>query len=244
MLKAEQSKLSQKLLSNQITKNIVRKKRNQNRALEVEIKTPRLTLKSLNILGKEQAYKIYRQLFGHEQTMEKFGFGHYYSDEHFKRLQRRVDRWCDGWENGRISAFAIFCKDLKTNVKKFIGHVVADDELVAEDKKGKMLNIAILIHKDHQHIGFGTEAFSAMVNHFIPDFIAKYNPNFTDIEATVRVDNESSKKLLKKFFMQEITMIRQYDKNSGAVTDLYNDKRLVVEAKITDLICNEKQKYR
>jgi RimJ/RimL family protein N-acetyltransferase len=178
--------------------------------LSITIITPRLYIRSVTIEDIDR----YFQLFSDKDVMAKYATGNPLTD--LAVIRQRLAGWVERFaQNDPFNGLAVF--DKKT--KKFIGHIVLGR---SEEGRG-VSELAYLFHKEFWYKGIGTEAVSAVVNHYAPQiFKKKYKLDgheFTKITATTRTNHTFSKKILETV---GLTTNNQVNYKFGAQRYIYN----------------------
>ncbi len=171
---------------------------------EVEMRAQRILLRPVTKADLEDYHKY---LFGSPVVMAKYGKGEVKS---LCEVENRIKTWTARWEKG--DPFSGLCiRDKETG--EFIGHVI----LGHSDVPGTA-ELAILIRPEYWNQKYGTEALRSV---FAYAREILYYPldgaPFTKIEATARVDNVASNRLLTAFAGAPVA--QQY--KHGALRNLY-----------------------
>jgi ribosomal-protein-alanine N-acetyltransferase len=156
--------------------------------LSVSIDTPRLSIRSVTLDDVDH----YTSLFADSDVMKKYASGQPNTDR--AAIENRIKGWAERWgKNDPFNGMAVF--DKKTG--EFVGHIV----LGRSDEKNGVSELAYLFHKEYWRQGLGTEAVSAIVNHYAPEILKRNykldGDEFNRITATTRVDHEFSRKILE-----------------------------------------------
>lgn len=168
-------------------KTTVTFKQNDEGHLDVDIKTPNLTLQSIT----EDDLTHYYDLFSNKNNVDKYATGEPWD---FAKTQDRFNTWLDRWhKNIPFSSLAV----KKTKTGEFIGcTTLGYGEEVGSSELAYIF--------DHQYWGqgYGKEAASAVVEEYVPEIINQdykiKGQEFTTIVATARCDNEPSIRILEK----------------------------------------------
>jgi RimJ/RimL family protein N-acetyltransferase len=175
--------MGKRLQANEVTVNFNK----NNEGLSVEIMTPRLHIRSVVFEDNGD----YRQLFSNQKVVEKYGHGD--AATYSAAVDSRINGWHQRWQQGDpFNGLAVFEK----NSGAFIGHIV----LGRSGEKG-VSELAYLFHEQFWGKGIGTEAVSAIINHYavklISDQYKMDGKEITKIVATTRIDHLPSQKILE-----------------------------------------------
>ncbi len=174
--------------------------------------------------------KHYCDLFADHNVMAKYATGREITEKEQDRARRetliaRIHGWESRWENDDpFNGLAIF--ERKTG--QFVGHVVAG----RSDMRG-VSEVAYLLHREFWGKGYGTQAVSAVVNHFIPRVVMRGclldGCQLKALVATTRTDHIPSQRILKTVGMW--ADISKINKKFGA-------QRYIFEVSAKSLINN------
>ncbi len=178
---------TKKLKPSEVTVSFVH---TENSGLIVRIETPRLLIRSVT----ERDTDNYFNLFSDFRVMEKYAAGKPITDRSL--IENRIKGWVTRWQNkvpDPFNGLAIFKKDKS----EFIGHVV-----IGRSEEGPGISeLAYIFHKEFWGQGYGSEAVSAVVNHYAIQIIKKsYKLDGAELRAiiaTTRIEHERSNKILK-----------------------------------------------
>jgi RimJ/RimL family protein N-acetyltransferase len=171
----------------------------------IEFETQNLVLRSVQQTDKiffENWYLDYEtmRLFNtNEQDYKKLGPDQW-KKEQLEEAAERVDTFVKRWSEKNPFSGLVICQ--KTD-RLPIGYIVA-----GLGEKGQS-SLAFVITKKQQRKGFGTEAVHAMVQRYLPALIANHykiygspllvsGAPFTEVQATSRLDNEGSQKVMTR----------------------------------------------
>jgi RimJ/RimL family protein N-acetyltransferase len=167
--------------------------------LSVFIDTPRLTIRSV-ILDDIEPYV---NLFADSEVMIKYyPEGKPFTDR--LAIENDIQRWVKCWEkNDPFNGLTVF--DKKSG--EFIGHIA----LVKSNQGYGVSELVYLYHKKFWQQGIGTEAASAIVNHYAFE-IRKRNykldgHELNKIFAKTRIDNVFSRKIIELYAKRIIRRI-------------------------------------
>jgi RimJ/RimL family protein N-acetyltransferase len=189
---------------------------NENKELTVTIDTESLHMRSIE--DSEADLNSYAGLFGDAEVMGKYATGQTKTKEEIGT--RIKDSWVKRWkENDPYSALAVFTKQTEKFSDEFVGHVV----LGYGDAPGQS-EMAYLFHKNSWNKGFGTEAVTALVKDYAPAIKEKgyllEGKALEEIQATTRIDNTYSVRILEKVGMEKIAENEKF----GGMRNIYSIK--------------------
>lgn len=168
----------------------------------VKIETPHLILLSLNHPFAQKHVLSLQQLFLNPTVMQKI-------DEKFtlEIVTKHIDDCLEEWRNGdKFNAFCIFTQPQKTtDTPVFIGYISLN-----HTNNPNNLNLTLALLPEYWNRGFGTEASSAIVNHYVPLLLEQkymqkgYDSDYEQkpfellkIQAYVSKENEFAQKILE-----------------------------------------------
>lgn len=151
----------------------------ESKALQVEIQTERLYLRSIN----ENDYKYYLSTMQDPENMKNYGTGPRTAEE----ILQRTNFLSSFWKNGNpFSAFAVFLKDTDT----FIGDVLIIDA-----------DLGYFVDRLYWRKGYAYEMANAIMTEYIPE-LKKMGFQLQTITATAHPENVGSIKVLEKLGFQ------------------------------------------
>lgn len=162
--------------------------------LTVEISTERLSLRSVS---QADAENLYQHIYGCGEVMAKFQNGNPWTPE---RFSSRLATWIGRWEQGDpFSAFSIYDRS-----GEFVGVAVLGHGSVPGRSE-----LAFAVRRELWGQGYGQEALRGLVSKFAAVLRAERacveGAAFHEVEATARVDNIPSLRILAGLNMDEVS---------------------------------------
>lgn len=160
-----------------------------NTPFSVVAKTPRLLIRPVSL---DDVSFYQNHLLGNTEVMGKFGAGlprfFWPGTEETGAVnyaERRISNWVKRWTEG--NPWSGYTVELKETGEK-IGHVIIGGG-----------ELAYFFIPEAWNKGFGTEAVTALTNVILPELVKHgYHPGVSEINATVRIDNIPSQRVLEK----------------------------------------------
>ncbi|PCI94219.1 hypothetical protein COB11_04140 [Candidatus Aerophobetes bacterium] len=168
-----------------------------------------LTMESKNLYirsVRQDDLDNFYSLFSDPVVMRKFATGCTKDRDY---CASRINRWVNKFRaNNPFSGFSIFSKD-KANRKSYVGFAVLGGSLIQGFSE-----YAVALRKEFWGKGLGSEVTELFLHTLAPAIKAKgYTVrefSFQAIEATARIDNFASNKMLQNAGMQIVEQSKQY----------------------------------
>jgi RimJ/RimL family protein N-acetyltransferase len=182
----------------------------KNNSATVTIKTPRLTMRSLNQYSLTTLESLYQPLLSSPVNVEKLRDGKPWPKDVVSNfLATQLWRWNKGEKYGVFAAF------LEDNTQPFIGtfNCYFHTDTYANVGAGykNVVEIGYCIDEKYWNQRYTLEMTEAAIKH-IEYTAPSSDPKPTAIVATVQPDNINSEKILKRYFTQEENPIGKFGK--------------------------------